>query len=63
MLRMPNVVGCGPTLAIGTSISYVKLVTALYDKNCDREKFQSRYCIVTDRKTARTSEIVSWVSL
>ena len=44
-------------LIISDLISYVKSVTVLYDENCDR-KFQSRYCVVTDRKTARASEIV-----
>ena len=40
---------------VGTSISHVKQV------NCDR-KFEFRYCIVTDWKTAHASEIVFWVT-
>ena len=46
---------------LGTSISYVKVVTVLYDQNCDR-KFQFSYCIVTNRKTVRAIEVVFWVS-
>ena len=46
---------------LGTSISHVKHVTVLHDKNCDR-KFEFRYCIMTDRKTAHASEIVFWVT-
>ena len=46
---------------VGTSISHVKQVTILHDNNCDR-KFEFRYCIVTDRKTAHASEIVLWIT-